>query len=348
MGDSRRNIKTPQSTRRHLSSTSNPSNPAAPLKTPTPPRVPREKHFISTPFSTIEARARSFQGQVLNGVTPLELARAGFYYEPNAPFSDIACCFACQAFVRLGSLQHEPLQERQRLHVNDCVWEVIYNELKLILEPTDKLPPPATAPPPPIQSTPNHRPTSDVELLKQTTTDASTQTPTRPTRTTPAAREEPANTSIDSCAKPPPATTDQEQSTTPPNHSPDSPQPITTITSSPRNQQTTYASVLQQSPASPSESTSPTQEPIIPAKPVLTIEDLHRRFHNKPSPFQIGKKTSRHRTRNKNVSATQSLSKFLASALPAFSRFLREMQPKSDNCYPSHPRFYYSRATRAA
>lgn len=184
------NSKTPQSTRRHPSSTSKPANPAAPLKTPTSPRVPREKHFIATPFSTIEARAQSFQGQVLNGVTPLQLARTGFYYEPNAPFGDMGCCFACQAFVRLGSLQREPLQERRRLHVNDCVWEVIYNELKLTLESTDKLHPPANASPPPIQSTPNHHPSSDLEPLKKTTTDASTQTPTRPTRTTPPTGEE--------------------------------------------------------------------------------------------------------------------------------------------------------------
>lgn len=97
----------------------------------------------------------------------------------------MACCFACQAFVRLGRLQREPLQERQRLHVDDHVWEVIYNELKVTLESTDKFHPSANASPLPIQSTPNHHPTSDLESLKKTTTDASTQTPTQPTRKTP-------------------------------------------------------------------------------------------------------------------------------------------------------------------
>jgi hypothetical protein len=89
----------------------------------------------------------------------------------------------------------------------------------------------------------------------------------------------------------------------------------------------------------------------LPANPILTIEDLHLRFHNKPSPFHLENKTSQRsikRTRNKTASVTQSLSRFLASALPAFSRFLTEMQPKSDTSYPSHPQFHYSRAMRAA
>lgn len=152
------------------------------------------------PFSTIEARAQSFQGQVLNGVTLLQLARKGFYYQPNAPFSDMACCFACQAFVRLGSFQRNPLPDRQQLHVNDCVWEVIYDELKQTLESTDILHRSTNVSPPPTQSTPNYHPSSDFEPFKKTTTDASTQTPTRLTRTKPTTVEKSSNTNIDSCA----------------------------------------------------------------------------------------------------------------------------------------------------
>ena len=85
----------------------------------------------------------------------------------------------------------------------------------------------------------------------------------------------------------------------------------------------------------------------------LTIEDLYRRYHNKPSPFKFGKKTSkssadRARARNKNATATQSLTKFLISALPAFSQLLSEMQPAADNCWQSYRGTHYSRAARAA
>lgn len=126
---------------------------------------------------------------------------------------------------------------------------------------------------------------------------------------------------------------------------------LMSITFSPQNQQTTYASVLQRPVTSIPQPTPPVQEPFLPANPILTIEDLHLRFHNKPSPFHLENKTSQRsikRTRNKTASVTQSLSRFLASALPAFSRFLTEMQPKSDTSYPSHPQFHYSRAMRAA
>ncbi|KAJ5708142.1 hypothetical protein N7488_007943 [Penicillium malachiteum] len=82
----------------------------------------------------------------------------------------------------------------------------------------------------------------------------------------------------------------------------------------------------------------------------LTIEDLDRRIHNKPSPFQLENTTRQRtikRTRKKTAFVTQSLTIFLASALLAFSRFLTEMQP-SDTCYPSRPQFHYSRAMKAA
>jgi hypothetical protein len=42
------------------------------------------------------------------------------------------------------------------------------------------------------------------------------------------------------------------------------------------------------------------------------------------------------------------LSRFLNSALPAFSRFLVEMQPAADNCWPPRPGTHPSRAMRAA
>ncbi|KAJ5240650.1 uncharacterized protein N7469_002241 [Penicillium citrinum] len=47
------------------------SNLSTPTHRPTPQRTIQEKSFISTAYSTITARALSFQRQVLNGVNPL-------------------------------------------------------------------------------------------------------------------------------------------------------------------------------------------------------------------------------------------------------------------------------------
>lgn len=253
MGDSRISSKNPQSTRRHPSSISKSANPAAPLKTPTSPRVPREKHFIATPFSTIEARARSFQGQVLNGVTPLQLARTGFFYEPKAPFSDMACCFACQAFVRLGSFQSKPFQERQQLHVKDCLWQVVYDELRQTFEAADIPRPQTNVCPPSRQPTSGHRTSAEHQPSKKRTTNSSTQTLPQITPQAPTPVQKSSKIDLDPYSQPPSTTTNLEPLIAPPTYSFQPPHPIPPIISSPQNLQTTYASVLQQPTASASE-----------------------------------------------------------------------------------------------
>ncbi len=59
-------------------------------------------------------------------------------------------------------------------------------------------------------------------------------------------------------------------------------------TSTPQYQQQTYASVLQQ-PTTSSPQPTPRPQPT-PPNPTLTIEDLRRCFHNKPSPFNLERK----------------------------------------------------------
>ncbi|CAG8018017.1 hypothetical protein DTO013E5_10231 [Penicillium roqueforti] len=331
---------------------SNLANPTTPPDRATPHRNVQEEFLISTTYSTIAARALSFQGQVLSGVTPLQLAQNGFHYQPYPSSGGLACCFACQSAKRLDDFRREPFQDTQQLHVGNCIWEVVYGDLKQHLESADILPLSTNAPPPPRQSTPKHHHAStEREPLKKTITDASTQTRAQSTPTTPTTRVECPNSNVHSRAQPSSATIDSELQTPPPIYSPQPPQPMPSIISSPLTQQTTYSSVLQQSIPVTSQSASPTQEPILPAAPILTIEDLHRRFHNKPPPFKLENKISQRSTRqirNNSASATQSLSRFLVSALPAFSRFLAEVQPKADSCCPSHSHIYHSRAMKAA
>jgi hypothetical protein len=123
---------------RRPSSISKPATPP-PTRTiyPTTYR-PGEILYLDLLF-TIAARALSFQGQVLNGVTPLQLAQNGFHYKPYPRFGGLACCFACQSFKRLDSFQSAPFRETQQLHVDNCIWEVIYSEIKQHLEPTTSL-----------------------------------------------------------------------------------------------------------------------------------------------------------------------------------------------------------------
>jgi hypothetical protein len=330
---------------RRPSAISKSATPPTPPELPAPQRTVQEKFSISTTYSTTTARALSFQGQVLNGVTPLQLAQNGFHYQPHVSSGGLACCFACQKFKRLDSFQCVPFQETQLPHSRDCLWQAIYNDLKQHSETADTFTPSTNARPPP-RSTPLHHASSNSAPLKKITTNASTQTSNLSTPTVPTTVEN------DLYTQPPYTTTINPEPQLPPtSHAPQPHQTIPSVTSSHQNQQETYASVLQRPATSIPQPIPLAEEPTLPAKPILTIEDLHRRFHNRPSPFQVKNKTSQRtikRTRNKSASATQSLSKFLASTLPAFSRFLTEMQPKSDTCYPSHTQVHYSRAMRAA
>lgn len=310
------------------SSLSKPATPATPLERPTPQRTVHEKFFISTTYSTIATRAQSFQGQVLNGVTPLQLAQNGFHYQPYPNGGGgLACCFACQSAKRLDSFQRVPLQETQQLHMADCIWQVIYSDLKQHLESADTLPPSTNASYLARQPAPSPYLPSNSEQLEKTTSDSSTQTQTESTPMVSTTREKCSNAALDSRAQPLSTTTDLESHIPPPTCSPQPPYPTPTITFPLNSRQPTYASVLRHPATTSSQSISKPREPIIPTRPILTMEDLYRRFHNKPSPFQLETKTRKRsaRTRNKTVLATKSLSRFLTSALPALSQFLAEI-----------------------
>ncbi|KAJ6118204.1 hypothetical protein N7471_013671 [Penicillium samsonianum] len=264
-----RAAKKPPPTPRRPSPISKATHPATPPERVTRHHNVQEEFLISTTYSTIAARALSFQGQVLTGVPPLQLAQNGFYYEPRV--GDLACCFACQSAKRLAIFKSTPIEEVQQLHIADCIWQVLYLDLKQHLETPDAFPHPITASPSPRESTPSRHFSSDRKQLETSAADSSIH-----------------------------------------------PQP-------------TYASVFQHPTTSPPQSTPKTHEPVSPTKLTLTIEDLHRRFHNKTPPYQFENKTRKcpaNRIRHKPASATESLSNFLSSALPAFSRFLTEMQPK--------------------
>ncbi|KAJ5325117.1 uncharacterized protein N7506_008219 [Penicillium brevicompactum] len=169
---------------RRPSSISKSATPPTPPELPAPQRTVQEKFFIRTTYYTTMARALSFQGQVLNGVTPLQLAQNGFHYQPHTSSGSLACCFVSRKFKRLDSFQYIPFQKTQLPHSRDCLWQAIYNDLKQHSETVDTLTPSTNARPPP-RLTPLHHSSPNSATLKKITTNASTQTPTQSTPTVP-------------------------------------------------------------------------------------------------------------------------------------------------------------------
>ncbi|CAG8313236.1 unnamed protein product [Penicillium salamii] len=226
----------------------------------------------------------------------------------------------------------------QQLHVDNCIWEIVYSDLKQHLESADLLPLSINASPPPRQSTTNrHHPSTEREPLKKTTTDVSTQTTAQSTPTAPNTRGECPNSNDHSRARPPSATIDSELQTPPPTYSPQPPQPIPSITSSP--QPSKQPMLLSSSNLSQSH-----RNQLLQRKNLSFPPNLYLRLKI----FTATSQRSTKQTLNNSASATQSLSRFLVSALPAFSRFLAEMQPKADNCCSCHSHIYHCRAMKAA
>ncbi|KAJ5365247.1 hypothetical protein N7517_008133 [Penicillium concentricum] len=299
---------------------------------------------ISTTHGTIAARAVSFHGQLLSGVTPLQLAQNGLYYKPLGPNNRAACCFACGTTTPLTTFLRAPIEEIPRLHTENCMWQIIYRDLKSHFENPDSVSQSTTTS---TKSPPtHHRLPSNSLPPKATISNLSIQ------------YEESPAAGPTTLTRPPPTPLPQPQPQPQPHRQPSqqagSPHPLQlaqTATSPPQLQKPTYASVIQRAPTSLAQPTPKTHQPAPPLKFTLTIEDLHRRFHNKPPPFKDDKKTRKHpanRARNKPASAAHSLARFLHSALPAFSGFLSEMQPNPDSRYPSHLKFHNSRAMKAA
>ncbi|CAG8184219.1 unnamed protein product [Penicillium nalgiovense] len=286
----------------------------SPSNRTTPQRNVKPLFRISTTYSTIAARAISFQRQLLTGITPHQLAQNGLYHQVRAGVGDTACCFTCEIMVPLKAIQGNPTGDLSKIHKEGCLWQVICHDLKPFLpSPSNHAGTPSSA----TRSTQITAPESNIRPEPH-------WAPTAPTPVNQA------GTDLESPAESSPARLETEPLAPRPATYPPQPiQPTPTTTSPPKCQQRTYASVLQQPTRS---SPPPTTRPQpTPPNPTLTIEELRRRFHNKPSPFKLEK---RKKKRPKTVSAAQSLSRFLNSALPAFSRFLVEIQPAADNCWP--------------
>ncbi|KAJ6047298.1 hypothetical protein N7444_007100 [Penicillium canescens] len=146
----------PLSALRRPSSLLKSANPSAPPNRTTPHPNDEPLHQIPITYSTIAARALSFHRQVLTDVTPLQLAQNGLYCKPSRSGGS-ACCFACGSTILLYTLQDNPIEEMQQLHLADCIWQIICRDLKPTFEMPNMVTPSDTASPsqrPPPESAP--------------------------------------------------------------------------------------------------------------------------------------------------------------------------------------------------
>jgi hypothetical protein len=248
--------------------TSNPTAPALPSKRTAPHRNVKPLFRISTTYSTIAARAISFQRQLLTGITPHQLAQNGLYHQVRAGVGDTACCFACEAEVPLDAIQENPTSDLSKIHKEDCLWQVICHDLKPFL------------PSPPHRShAPPTNPSTQFSAVEPSSQPKSYPTPTAPTIVNQAEPD------LETSAELPPARVESEPRAPRPATVPPQPtQPAQKTTSPSTCQKQTYASVLQQpTTSSPPPTTRPQPTPPNPnlqSKNFAAVFTTNRRHLN--------------------------------------------------------------------
>ncbi|KAH7061762.1 hypothetical protein BKA63DRAFT_194180 [Paraphoma chrysanthemicola] len=291
--------RSPTPTRSPASSRSpkSPAPPTSPTSSPPTSQISSPPLTLASDFITISSRINSYTNWPYQHLSPTKLAAAGFYHlftddweEEEEEVVECAFCGIQHCYYDFDI----PIKELMLDHEDTCSWPKLsadfYNHLPLIT-------PPNTATP----RTPNknHTPTK-------------VRTPDTPKKPPPSRipRLLPKRNPI-------PLELPQPSNPQPPLQSPAHPPPPLMPPASPP-QPRTYASVIASPPL-----TQPKPPHQTPPGPVLTVQDLITRFRNKPSPFQQQIPVVQH---NPAITVTNSLSKFLLSALPAFTRFLSDMQ----------------------
>jgi hypothetical protein len=211
------------------------------------------------------------------------------------------CCFACEAEASgFEPTRAFTIEELLLRHKEDCLWEQMLRDVELCV--VDSQPASLTDASSPTGFQPLQNNHTDAQPMQENNSNFQSQNLESPTPT----------------------------ETLSPSLSTNSPKP-------------TYASVLKTQPqseiessphisrpSSPSSSKTPSTQTHCSSDPAtLTVEDLYKRFHNRPSPLNSPRFNSQHPDSPQhqlNLVAVNSLSKFLRSALPAFTRFLSDIQ----------------------
>ncbi|KAL6231677.1 hypothetical protein BDW75DRAFT_219522 [Aspergillus navahoensis] len=306
-----------------------PPSPRVSTRPPTPQELQDIVLEIPSELATIKSRLQTFQQWPLTQITPRQLARLGFWHAPSSRDDDSVSCFACNVSIQgWRDVQHSTA-ELLALHDDYCIWADLLEDMEAFPNPPDEL-------------AGKHTTTS----IMATKTSDLIGSPTNQPRLPTTKLQEPPQSQVPS----------QPQE---PSH----PQEPSTPASSPRK---SYASVLREPPerlpqlATKLNSASRSPRPAAPEtptatayrypythsptrsltqSPTLTIDDLYNHFHNKPSPFTLTDTNHRRSaiSQHKQVTAaTNALSNFLLSALPAFTGFLSDIQNGGYNCRLPH------------
>jgi hypothetical protein len=290
-----------------LSTSSPPPDPPTPQPQPKPNLKPPSQQptidkiiHISTIFSTASSRVLSYQAWPHTNPLPQQLARLGFYHRPRDETPDNVCCFICGK----ETSDWEPVgpyttSKLLGYHDYDCLWADMLRDVQLCLESASLKSQPVTNTPSPAT---NLSPLTDKPV--DTQPEPAIPLPSPSTSTDDIVTARPTYASVlKTPLNPQPQPQPEPEPRSPPS-TPRSPSPFST-----------KAPMPQSRPSSPTST--------------LTIADLHERFHNKPPPFkrtEFDQQNSDTPQYDLAVKATKSLSKFLVSALPAFTRFLVDMQ----------------------
>ncbi|KAF2185922.1 hypothetical protein K469DRAFT_707607 [Zopfia rhizophila CBS 207.26] len=266
-----------------------------PLKSPSPPTSQPSSPTLTlaSDFITISSRIDTYSNWPHQYLSPTKLAAAGFYHLSTDDYLEddaVECAFCGIQYSEWDDLD-VPIKELMPEHEDNCPWPKLtadfFNHLPLIT-------PPNTATP----RTPNKNRTLTTPHTPKK------PPPSRIPRLSPKCNLLPLQLPQPTNPQPSPQLSAHSPPPSPPASSP---------------QPRTYATVL----ASP----QPTQPNRLRQKPpglVLTVQDLITRFRNKPSPFHQQLPVLQYDIAAAAV--TNSLSKFLLSTLPAFTRFLSDIQ----------------------
>ncbi|KAF2184782.1 hypothetical protein K469DRAFT_688399 [Zopfia rhizophila CBS 207.26] len=300
---------------------------------------------ISDTFSTISSRELSFQEWPYTSPTPRQLARAGLYYDPTPNERDKVKCFTCGAeFANWDP--NSTLTDKELLedHEGNCLWADMRRDVEQIArnpENATRQDTPARhknpIPSPPVSLNTEELATSHHSTLNEPTPTEIQNPKSQPQHRTKQPRHPQARPPHSpSTSKPTYASVLATPSPQPPKAPRLSSHPPSRCSSSRSSHPPSHP--LSHPPFHPPQSTSLTDPTTASPyhsspNPTLSIQDLHNRFYNRPSPLERSQSTPRddHTQDNLVIRATDSLSQFLLSALPAFTRFLLTIQEGQHN-----------------
>jgi hypothetical protein len=243
----------------HLAPTrqENPDPETRPSSPQQPSNDPNDLIWIPANLSTTQSRLLTYKKWPHSAVPPLQLAKFGFYHDPDDEYTDAVECFACGT-ARYGWRSEEQCHAKMllALHEAECMWADLLRQAQLLTKPCENRP---STPVTPSVRTNNSTPTPITTEQKQAfITEANTHKIPEAQQSSPSATPRPTYASVLKTPIELQQPNDPKCALQPPSSSP-------------------------KTPTTKQHSSSPCATPT----PILTMDNLCVRFHNRPSPFKL-------------------------------------------------------------